>query len=61
MTKGRPLSLLHIGRMDGREAEDQQREGENEKSLRDRKIITPATYMSTLVAGSLVMFSISKS
>lgn len=36
--------------------EDQQREGENENSLRDGEIITSATYMSTPVAGSLVMF-----
>jgi len=46
--------------MDGRGEEDQQREGENEKSPRDWKIITCATYMSTLVEGSLAMFSISK-
>lgn len=58
MTKGRPLSLLHIYRMDGRGEEDQQREGEIENSLRDWEIITSATYVSTKVVGTLVMFSI---
>lgn len=53
MTKGRPLSLLHMHWVDGEGEEDQQREGENENSLRDRKIITSATYMSTLVEGAL--------
>lgn len=58
MTKGRPLSLLHIRWMDGRGEQDQQKEGENENSLTGWEIITSATYMSTPVAGSLVMFSI---
>lgn len=44
--------------MDGRGEEDQQREGEIENSLRDWEIITSATYMSTKVVGTLVMFSI---
>lgn len=58
MTKGRPLSLLHIRWIDGMGEEEQQREGENENSLSDWDIITSAAYMSTPVVGSLVIFSI---
>lgn len=51
MTKGRPLSLLHICRMDGRREEGltEKAGGKNEKSLRDREIINSCyIYVNTV-------------